>query len=194
MRDGMKIAITGGIGAGKSTLVEALRRTFPTALFVSMDAFVDALYQDPEWLDWLDTKFGTRDRKTISQRAFADPAILAQLNAQSALKIGVSLGRLLERPALTFLEFPLLLESGLAGEFDRTVLITAQRDVRIQRVVARGRKTAEQAAAVLDAQMPEDRKRTLVDAVIDTSLPDSQDACARALVDTIERFLTGSTP
>ena len=190
----MKIAITGGIGAGKSTLVEALRRTFPTATFVSMDAFVDALYQDPEWLDWLEERFGTRDRKAVSVMAFADRAVLAQLNAQSALKIGVALGRLLERPGLTFVEFPLLFESGLAGEFDRTVLVTAERDVRIARVVARGRKTAEQAAAVLDAQMPEARKAAMADAVIDTSLPDSQAACADQMITTIEHFLTRATP
>ena len=126
--------------------------------------------------------------------AFADPTVLAQLNAQSALKIGVALGRILERPGLAFVEFPLLFESGLGGEFDRTVLVTAERDVRIARVVARGKKTAQQAAAVLDAQMPEALMAGGASVVIDTSSPNSQGVCAQALVGAIHTFLSGDLP
>lgn len=166
----LNIAITGGIGAGKSTLMAQLQQAFPEARFVSMDAFVDELYTDPVWLDWLEEAFHTRDRVAISRLAFEDPQVRLTLNAQSALKIGVRLGRLLaQRSALTFVEFPLLFESGLQEAFDHTVLITASTEVRIARVVARGKKTTEQAAAVIAAQMPESRKAELADAVVDTT-------------------------
>lgn len=190
----MKIAITGGIGAGKSTLIARLRGAFPDARFLSMDAFVDALYQDPEWLGWLRERFGTDQRVEISRLAFSNEAVLAQLNAQSALNIGVKLGRVLASEGLVFVEFPLLFESGLGSEFDRTILITAERSVRIARVVARGKKTAEQAAMVLDAQMPEARKAELADAVVDTSEAGTEDACSAQLILFIQSFLSGRTP
>lgn len=190
----MKIAITGGIGSGKSTLIEHLRTAFPRARFVSMDGFVDALYQDESWLGWLEARFGTRERSHISALAFSDQTVLAQLNAQSALKIGVTLGRLLEQPGLLFVEFPLLFESGLEGEFDHTILVTANREVRIARVVARGRKTAEQAAQVLDAQMPEHMKAAKASAIVDTSRPGTQASCAQTLVGLIDQLLEGCGP
>ena len=51
------IAITGGIAAGKSTYMTALRQSFPTATFLSMDELVDQLYTDPLWLSWLEETF-----------------------------------------------------------------------------------------------------------------------------------------
>ena len=187
----MNIAITGGIGAGKSTLLAHLQQAFTQAQFFSMDAFVDELYRDSAWLSWLNERFGTTDRTEISRLAFADPAVLAQLNAQSALKIGVRLGRILAaKQGMVFVEFPLLFESGLSEEFDHIVLVTADRDVRIARVVARGKKTPQQAAAVIDVQMPEERKAVLADAVIDTSEPDSQAACAEAIEAVVQAFLS----
>ena len=113
------------------------------------------------------------------------------LNAQSALKIGVLLGKILaDRSALTFVEFPLLFESGLQNEFDHTVLITASSEVRIARVVARGKKTAEQAAAVIAAQMPEDRKAELADTVIDTTQSDQLAEHTRRLLFTPNNLLS----
>lgn len=176
------IAVTGGIGAGKSTLIKKLQlyvEPSPWYRFYSMDQFVDELYKEQEWLDWLKDRFGTCDRKELSNRAFACDSVRAALNSQSALKIGVKLGRVLGDTDSMFtniVEFPLLFETQMQNEFDKTILITASTDVRIARVVARGKKTAEEAAAVISAQMSEDKKRALANLVIDTSSNDI-DAC-----------------
>jgi dephospho-CoA kinase len=173
----MNIAITGGIGAGKSTLMAQLQQAYPQARFFSMDAFVDELYTDPLWLDWLEENFQTRERVAISRLAFEDAAVRVALNAQSALKIGVRLGKILaDRSALTFVEFPLLFESGLQNEFDHTVLITASTEVRIARVVARGKKTPEQAE--------------LADTVIDTTQSDRLAEHTQRLLSTLNTLLS----
>ena len=191
----MNIAITGGIGAGKSTLIQGFQSAFPAARFFSMDAFVDALYQDPAWNAWLMERFGTVDRTELSRRVFANRAVRESLNAQSALKIGVSLGRVLaDRSAVNVVEFPLLFETGLQAEFDYCVLITADTPTHISRVVARGKKTAEQAAAVIAAQMPEDRKAALAHVVIDTSDSDQRQAHVERLVNHLRPRMISKDP
>lgn len=181
----MNIAITGGIGAGKSTIINALKLEFPTSNFYSMDKFVDELYQEESWLKWLQERFHTTDRKELSNRAFACDSVRAALNTQSAMKIGVKLGFILadgvESLAINFVEFPLLFETGLEDKFDHTILITADTEVRVARVVGRGKKTAEEARAVINAQMPEAKKAQLADFVIDTT-SGSVDDCTYELV------------
>lgn len=170
------IAVTGGIGAGKSTLIKMFKDDIADRhmwyRFYSMDQFVDELYKEREWLDWLKERFGTCDRKELSNRAFACDSVRAALNSQSALKIGVKLGRVLSQHDSLYtniIEFPLLFETQMQNEFDKTILITASTDVRIQRVVARGKKTAEEAGAVINAQMSEDKKKALANLIIDTT-------------------------
>lgn len=189
----MNFALTGGIGAGKSTLLEGLRVAYPTAQFLSMDTLVDDLYQDPLWMSWLESKFGISDRTQISKLAFSTPAVLAQLNAQSALKIGVKLGRVLSTGKLTFVEFPLLFESGLQDQFDYSILITASTEVRIERVVTRGKKTPEQAADVIAAQMPEDQKAVLANCVIDTTQSSDQAQHTADLIHFVSNILQGQS-
>jgi len=156
-----------------------------------MDAFVDALYQDPAWNAWLLERFGTTDRTVLSRQAFADPAVREALNAQSALKIGVSLGRVLaDRTVVNVVEFPLLFETGLQTEFEHCVLITADTATRIERVVARGSKNAEQAAAVIAAQMPEARKVALANYVIDTTDSLARSAHLAQLVDHLRPLMS----
>jgi len=178
----MNIAITGGIGAGKSTIIEELKRIFPHAHFYSMDKFVDALYREESWLVWLKERFNTTNRQELSERAFACDSVRAALNSQSALKIGVKLGKVLSVRRMNIVEFPLLFESGLQDEFDTAIHITADTEIRIDRVVARGKKNREQAASVIAAQMPEDKKRTLANYTVDTSKSTPQE-CAKQIHD-----------
>lgn len=179
----MNIAITGGAGSGKSTLVERLKEFYLSADFYSMDKFIDELYTNQGWLDWLAEEFDTTNRTEISRLAFADKNILTKLNLKSAYWVGVQLGKALEQNCLrrVFVEFPLLLEANLQSEFDIIVLITANDEVRAQRIVARGKKTIEEARALIAAQMPESEKKRHAHVVIDTS-SDSIDVCFENLI------------
>ena len=189
-------AITGGIGAGKSTVIRGLRcelyQLGYRVEFVSLDMLVTELYANPEWLKWLQNAYGTTDRSAISKLAFSDPNILQTLNAKSGFKIGVHLGKLIQESIDTdhhlIVEFPLLFESLMSSDFDHVVAITANDEVRAERVVQRGNKTLEQARLVISAQEPEAIKISQSDFVIDTST-DASDVSIKNLLQFIESKL-----
>jgi dephospho-CoA kinase len=186
----MNIAITGGIGAGKSTIVKQLEQLYEGANFYSMDKFVDELYTEQGWLDWLYEKFQTTDREIVSKLVFSDREIRNMVNLQSSLKIGMKLGKALSMEGMNFVEFPLLFETNMQGEFDLVVHITASFDTRVDRVVARGKKSRVEAMSVIANQMSEEKKMEMADITVDTT-SSTPEECAEEISDAIYEYLVG---
>ena len=134
----LAVAITGGVGAGKSEALAAFARH--GAATISSDDVVHELYGDEEVKAALEERFGTSDREKVSKQVVADreallwleallhPLVLARTEAWRA-----ELTRLPEPPALAVNEVPLLYEAGAEGRFDAVVAITAPRELRIER-------------------------------------------------------------
>jgi dephospho-CoA kinase len=128
------VAVTGGIGAGKSEALKAFaRRGIPT---LSADEVVHRLIDgDREVRAALEERFGTTDRGEIATVVFADDEQLAWL--ESLLHPRVRrvtddwLAGLDAEVAVT--EIPLLYETGGETRFDAIVVITAPEDVRAAR-------------------------------------------------------------
>jgi dephospho-CoA kinase len=132
----LTVAVTGGIGAGKSEALRAFaRRGVPT---LSADDVVHRLIaEDPEVRAALTERLGTTDRAAIAAIVFSDPAQLAWLEAllhprvreaEEAWVAG------LDAPVAA-IEIPLLFEVGGERRVDAVVVITASDEVR----AARGR-------------------------------------------------------
>ncbi|MBS3759117.1 MAG: dephospho-CoA kinase [Desulfobacterales bacterium] len=73
--------------------------------------------------------------------------------------------------ALVAVEVPLLFEAGLEGYFDYILTVSVEREVRIQRLMARDRISREDAESLIRAQMPEEEKQNRSHYVIDNSGP-----------------------
>ena len=142
----LAVAITGGIGAGKSTALEAFRAH--GAAVVSSDAIVHHLLAtDDEVRDAIVAKLGEAvlvdgrpDRARIAEAVFADRARLAWLEqllhplvSREYLEWREQLAGLADPPRLCVTEVPLLFEVGAEERFDRVVVITAPTGVREQR-------------------------------------------------------------
>lgn len=141
------VAITGGIGAGKSTALAAFRAH--GAATVSSDEIVHHLLRtDLEVRAALVEHFGegilddtgVPDRARIAAVVFDDTEALAFLEAllhprvsQEYLTWREQLARLDDPPRVCVTEVPLLYESGGETRFDRVVVITAPRQLREQR-------------------------------------------------------------
>jgi dephospho-CoA kinase len=141
------VAITGGIGAGKSEALYAFQRA--GAATVSSDEIVHHLLRtDPEVRGAIVAELGegvlgadgSIDRARVANVVFGDRAKLDFLEqllhprvAQEYLTWRDQLGELPNPPAVSVTEVPLLYETGGDKRFDKVVVITAPAKLREQR-------------------------------------------------------------
>jgi dephospho-CoA kinase len=141
------VAITGGIGAGKSEALYAFQRA--GAATVSSDEIVHHLLRtDPDVKEAIVAELGdgvlgpdgSIDRARVAEIVFADRAkldfleqLLHPLVAREYLTWREQLGELPNPPAVCVTEVPLLYETGGDKRFDRVVVITAPAKLREQR-------------------------------------------------------------
>ena len=138
------VAITGGIGAGKSSALEAFRRH--GAATVSSDEIVHHLLaENDEVRDALVERLGSQvlgsdgrpDRAAIARIVFRDPEALSFLEgllhplvSQEYLAWREQLAALENPPAICVTEVPLLYEVGAEERFDKVAVVTAPRKLR----------------------------------------------------------------
>jgi dephospho-CoA kinase len=147
LRRPVAVAITGGIGAGKTEALHAFARL--GAATVSSDEIVHHLLRTDEEVkraiverlgeDVL-AEDGAIDRARVAQRVFAKREDLAWLEAllhplvsREYLTWREQLGRLENPPDVCVTEVPLLYEAASQDNFDKVVVITAPEDVRRRR-------------------------------------------------------------
>jgi dephospho-CoA kinase len=143
----VSVAITGGIGAGKSEALRAFGRH--GAAVISSDEIVHRLLREDEDVkSAIVGRFGEGvlgpdaeiDRERVGEAVFADPAelgwlerLLHPLVSAEYLRWRDELARLPDPPAVCVTEVPLLYEVASDGSFDAVVVITASPEVRVSR-------------------------------------------------------------
>lgn len=130
----LRVAVTGGIGAGKSEALQMFaRRGVPV---LSSDEVVHRLIaEDAEVRAALEERFGSSDRVRIAEIVFADRAELAWLERllhPRARKVADEWLASLDAD-VAVVEIPLLYETGGESRFDAVVVITASDEVRAAR-------------------------------------------------------------
>jgi dephospho-CoA kinase len=159
------VALTGGLGAGKSTALAALERL--GAAVISSDAVVHELYASSAVRDLATERFGPDvapegvvDRAAVAARVFAnddDRAWLEQLLwplvRQQIADWRQRASRGEPAPRALVVEVPLLFEAGGEQMYDATIAVIADEAVREARAQARGhRAVAEREARQLTQQ------------------------------------------
>jgi dephospho-CoA kinase len=133
------VAVTGGIGAGKTEALAAFARRGAATL--SADEVVHELIaEDPDVRNALEGRFGTTDRREIAERVFADPTELAWLENLLHPRVRERTAAWLDsvRSPVAVIEVPLLYETGSEGRFEKVVVVTAPAEVRRSRSPAAG--------------------------------------------------------
>ncbi|HEV2061938.1 MAG TPA: dephospho-CoA kinase [Solirubrobacteraceae bacterium] len=161
------VGLTGGLGAGKSTALEALERLGAATL--STDAVVHELYATPGLRDAVVARWGADvapggivDRAAVAAHAFADPQERAWLEREIWPRVGARVAAWREEvaareppPTAAVVETPLLFEAGMEGIYDATVAVVADEEVRARRAAARGHVGADARAV---RQLPQEEK------------------------------------
>ena len=143
-----KIAITGGIGSGKSAVSQIIRQAgYPV---FSCDGIYAELCRDPEYLDKLKILFpdcvkdGQLLRGELSKKVFGDKRSLQALNELSHPLIMERLDTEMRKFPLSFAEVPLLFEGGYANRFDEVIVVMRNKRLRIESVKARDHLTEQE--------------------------------------------------
>ena len=169
------VGLTGGIGAGKSTALEALGRLGAATL--SADAVVHELYGTGEVRDAVVARFGAEvapggvvDRSALARRAFATPEDRAWLEGIIWPLVGARIAAwradtqlLSPPPRAAVVEVPLLFESGSDHGFDATIAVIADERVRAERAERRGHAALAERGA---RQLSQEQKAARADHVV----------------------------
>ena len=194
------VAITGGIGAGKSTALDSFRRH--GAATVSSDEIVHHLLaNDPDVKRALVERLGEEilgddgapDRERIAFRVFKDAEaldflekLLHPLVSREYLAWREQLALLEEPPTVCVTEVPLLYEVGADERFDKVVVITAPAKLREAR---RGGRKDDREARLL----PDKEKAKRADFVyVNTGTPDELDAWVAGVTATLTALATST--
>ena len=155
------IAITGGIGSGKSLALDIIKSAgFYT---LSCDQIVKDLYKTHKVKSVLKGIFPTAvsgnvrlrvNTKKIADITFFDKDKHAELtNAITPLVLDQVLKKASRKKGLVFVEVPLLFECGYQDRFDGVIVISRKLDDRINSVKKRSNLTEEQIIARINAQV-----------------------------------------
>jgi dephospho-CoA kinase len=172
----IKLALTGSIGMGKSTVAQMFERAGVPVF--DADAVVRRLQaQDPELIASIGARFphtvsdGRLDRDALAAQVLGRPDELAALEVIVHPAVHAERARFLlanqDKPALLF-DIPLLFETHGEGAFDKVVVVSAPAEIQRARVLARPGMTEARLDAILERQLPDADKRRRADFVIDT--------------------------
>ena len=172
----IRIALTGSIGMGKST-VAAMFAAAGIPVF-DADAEVRKLQgKDGALVEAIAVRFpggvrdGAVDREALSALVLDKPDELAALEGIVHPAVRAAQEKFVQAhhdsPALLF-EIPLLFETRAESKFDIVIVVSAPADVQRSRVLARPGMSDAKLDAILARQVPDDEKRARADFVIDT--------------------------
>ena len=181
----MILGITGGSGCGKTTLLRQIHALGGLVLDCD-EIYHRLLREDENLLRAIGVRFpgtvseGTLQRKKLGQLVFSDPQALEDLNRITHGAVKQEVLRLLEsKPALAAIDAIGLFEGGLGELCDLTVAVTAPREDRVKRLMARDGIPREYAEKRLDAQHSDAWFRERCDYALENTgnLPDFQAEC-----------------
>ena len=172
----MIIGLTGGIGAGKSTVADLFARLGATVIDTDLIAR-EIVIPPSAVLDALASEFGltilrsdgSLDRKALAAAVFGDPARVERLNAITHPAIRArTLELIAAQPAgaRIIVVVPLLFQSGFDKFCDKTISVVVPAGERRKRLMTRDGAAAEEVEARMAAQLPDSEYERRADFVI----------------------------
>ena len=171
-----KVGITGGIGSGKTTVCK-LFELLGIPIYYADDRAKDLIVKNAAVRNKLITTFGDEtylpdgsyNRAYIANIVFADKKELEKLNNivhPAMYQDGLDWHNAQERVPYTLKEAAILFESKGHLQMDKSILVVAPEDIRIERVLQRDKTSVEAIKARIDKQLPDAEKIKLADYII----------------------------
>ena len=171
----MKVGLTGGIGAGKSTVADLFSQK--GAVVIRSDELARQVIEpqtrgfqqviDRFGKDFINSE-GYIDRAKLAQIVFHDDAALKDLENIVHPLVRSKTNQIIDQhtsETIIVNEIPLLLEKKMESLFDFLVIVISSEKNRLERLSQRG-LTAEQASARMSKQVSDDERKAAADFLI----------------------------
>lgn len=172
-----RIALTGGIGCGKSTVAQIFQ-TYGIPI-IDADAVVHRLYQDKAVIQQLTDLFGQAineagmiNRQKLAAIIFQDEEKRAILTKFFQPRVNTYVKEKMEAyeqagAQSVIYDATLIYEWQIEKDFDLVIVVSAPLEARIKRICDRDQITAKQAMLRIQAQMPLAQKEAMADYIIE---------------------------
>ena len=171
----IKVGITGGIGVGKSFVANIIEKMgFP--VFYSDRVAKALMNSDLELISLIKKEFGDDvyvsnnliNNKKLSSLAFRDNRALKNLNSlvHPFVKSNFKKWCINQNSKIVFKEAAILFESKSNIDLDRIICVSANKNIRIDRIIKRDNRSKEEILKIISNQMDQKEKEKLSDYVI----------------------------
>ena len=173
----IKIALTGNIASGKSSVQKIIEmsgfdvmdtdKVGHGLLSVKNSELMDVFGGENVFDD--DANF---DRKKLGELVFNDPEKLKLLNSIIHPQIRKEIEGYFEQKKdepFVFVAIPLLFETGMEDLFDKIIIVYAEDEIRLKRLITRNNYSEDYAKKRMLSQIPQEKKFALVDYIIDNN-------------------------
>lgn len=174
----LKVGITGGIGSGKTTVCQ-LFQYLGIPVYNADERAKWLMTNNPAIVNQITELFGKEayhnnslNRKHIASKVFKDKNLLAKLNGivHPAVAIdSISWFNEQNNKPYAVKEAALLIESESYLDLDKLIVVVADKDIRIKRIIERDDTAKENVLKRMENQLPQKDKVELADFIIDNN-------------------------
>lgn len=174
----IKIGLTGGIGSGKS-FVASIFEVLDIPVYYADHRSKQLLFKDrtlkKQIKDLLGSlsyhKNGRPNKSFIAQKIFNDKKLLKKMNALVHPRVKLDFENWSENQIAPYVieESAILFEINAQKNFDAIILVTANKELRLKRVMKRDGITRDMVLDRMKNQFPDDKKIALADFIIDNN-------------------------
>lgn len=188
------IGLTGGIGSGKTTVAQFIEE-FGFPVYYSDDRAKEIVNENDDLKAKIKELLGEEaydekglyNRKFVAEKVFNNNDLLEGLNGiiHPAVRTDFEDWVKAQKKYLVFKETALLFELKLNQQCYKSVLVTAEDNIRMKRVMDRDGKTYREVQAIMENQMPEKDKIKMADCIIynNTNLEDLKEHTEKVIFD-----------
>lgn len=191
----ISIAITGGIGSGK-TYVSNLFQQRGVPIYNADNEAKRLMVSDEAIREELIALLGeevyrnnTLNKPLLAAYLFAAPEHGERINSIVHPRVKADFQRWLEEnndKEVAGIESAILFEAGFRNTVDVVILVSASEEVRLARAMKRDQATEQQIRSRMAAQMPENQKRVLADYIIHNNGDESLEEQISTLLKTLK--------
>ena len=174
----LRVGLTGGIGSGKSTVADELTRR--GAVIIDADRLArEVVEPGTPGLAQIVARFGDRvlvggrlDRAALAKIVFADPQARQELESiihPAVRRRAAELEAAAPSRSIVVHVIPLLVETGQAADFDVVVVVDVESETQLDRLLARGGLSAEEARSRIAAQANRAQRLAAADVTLDNN-------------------------